>query len=464
MILSLTALTTMAAVAPYWDVQGDNWRRNRGEIEVRGDSDNRLVGAAAPAGGFKWRTRVNLRAGRSAGILFGLGEDGQNGYVARLDSRLGQLILAKLGPWPSEERIATFPWEPLDGATVTFRLEMGRGTARVFVEERGEFPLLEARDLKTSGNRIGLYGLDCEARFAPGIAESFQAPTITAHVPNVGKFEHIYDQSVGEEKTWYVNDHCLIRGKDGWHLYGITHPQPANPMMERNFAHGTSPSLLQRPWKKQPFALTFDQKLGENHLWAPHVIQRGDTYYMFYCAGSLRSNFHFQINLATSKDLHHWTRHKSNPIFEDFYDARDPMVLLVDGVYYMYYTANLDRENNHHVVNVRTSRDLLKWSPARVAMVHPEKGTFGGPTESPFVVRYGDHFYLFVGPDGGYHATKVYRSPNPYGWSHADQIYGFPSHAAEIVQDVDGKYYATDSGWDLNGVFLAPLTWDPAKH
>ncbi|RYG39538.1 hypothetical protein EON81_00510 [bacterium] len=446
-----------------WTSSRPGWSQSGGSVRILASSDNRLVGPAAPES-FRWKTKLDLKAGRSAGVLFGLDEKGENGYVARLDSRFGQLVLAKIGPWPKEERIATFRWEPIDGASPTLRLEVGNGTARVFVEESGKFPLLEARNLKLPGNRIGLYGIDCDAAFTPATPESFKAPAIQAHTPKVGEFVHIFDQSEGEKETWYVNDHCLIRGSDGWHVYGITHPQPADPMMERNFAHGTSPSLMERPWKKQPFALSFAPELGENHLWAPHVIQKGNTYYMFYCAGSQRSNYHFQINLATSKDLKTWTRYKDNPVFEDFYDARDPMVLLADGTYYMYYTANLEAPEGNHTVNVRTSKDLLKWSPARVAMVHPERGTYGGPTESPFVVHYGDHFYLFVGPDGGYHATKVYRSPNPYGWTHADQIYGFPSHAAEVVQDTDGKYYATDSGWDLNGVFLAPLTWEPAKE
>jgi hypothetical protein len=189
------------------------------------------------------------------------------------------------------------------------------------------------------------------------------------------------------------------------------------------------------------------------------VIKKGDTFYMFYCAGSQKSNYHYRIHMATSKDLKTWKRSPTNPVFEDFYDARDPMVLLIDRTYYLYYTANLDTPSGHHVVNVRTSTDLVNWSPARVAMTHPEEGTFGGPTESPFVVRYGDHFYLFVGPDEDYHGTKVYRSPNPYHWNYSDQIYGYPAHASEIVKDYDQKYYATDSGWDLNGVFLAPLTW-----
>lgn len=445
-------------IAPQWTAK-PGWTVQGGSIAVVASSDNRLVGAAAPES-FRWKTKLTLKAGRSAGVLFGLSDDGQGGYVARLDSRLGQLILARLGRWPKEERIATFPWEAIDGAKATLRVEMGAGTARVYVEERGKFPLLEARGIAPSGDRIGLYGLDADARFEPGRPEPFAMPKVAAFVPEVGKFEHIFDQSPSDAEPWYVNDHCLIHGADGWHLYGITHRQPANPMDERSFAHGTSPTL-NATWKREPFALTYDPAKGENHLWAPHVIQKGDTYYMFYCAGSQKSNYHYRIHLATSKDLNNWTRSEDNPVFEDFFDARDPMVLLVDGTYYLYYTANLDSPVGNHVVNVRTSRDLKKWSPARVALVHPEKGTFGGPTESPFVVRHGDHFYLFVGPDGGYHGTKVYRSPNPYAWSHADQIYGYPSHASEIVQDLDGKTYATDSGWDLRGVYLAPLEWKP---
>lgn len=447
------------AAAADWTAQS-GWTVRGGNVSVLASNDRRLIGPSAPAA-FRWTTDVKLKAGHSAGVIFGANADGTHGYVARLDNRLGKLILAKVGPWPKEERIATFPWEPIDGNTVTFRLEVGNGTARVFVKQRGTFPLLEARNLKLGGDHVGLYGLDADAQFKPGNPEPFAAPTITAHAPEVGAFQHIYDQSPSDAEPWYVNDHCFIHGADGWHLYGITHRQPANPMDERNFAHGTSPNLI-ATWTKQPFALSYRPDLGENHLWAPHVIKKGDTYYMFYCAGSRESNYHYRIHLATSKDLKTWTRDENNPVFEDFYDVRDPMCLLIDGTYYLYYTANLDAPVGNHVVNVRTSRDLKHWSPARVALVHPEQGTFGGPTESPFVVRYGDHFYLFVGPDGGYHATKVYRSPNPYGWSYADQIYGFPSHACEVVQDLDGKYYASDSGWDLRGVFLAPLTWKPA--
>ncbi len=61
------------------------------------------------------------------------------------------------------------------------------------------------------------------------------------------EFVRIFDQSVGESQQWYINDHCFIQAADGtWHLFGITHEEPANPIDEDNFAHATADSLLQQ--------------------------------------------------------------------------------------------------------------------------------------------------------------------------------------------------------------------------
>ncbi|HEY0868377.1 MAG TPA: hypothetical protein VGE01_13410, partial [Fimbriimonas sp.] len=111
----------------------------------------RVLETRAPAS-FEWTVRVRLADGRSAGVLFGLSDDGQNGYVARLDSRLGLLILGKIGPWPKEERLATYRWEPIDGTAATLRVVAGNGSARVFVKEKGEYPLLETRAYRPTGS------------------------------------------------------------------------------------------------------------------------------------------------------------------------------------------------------------------------------------------------------------------------------------------------------------------------
>ena len=211
-----------------------------------------------------------------------------------------------------------------------------------------------------------------------------------------GEFVKIYDPTIGEKEKWYVNDHCFIHGEGKWHLFGITHEERADPMHERFFAHATAEKLLQQPWEKQPFALTFapEKPWNKEHLWAPHVISHDGTYYMFYCAGD-KDHTKYKIHLATSKDLKTWTRHPNSPMVVDGFDARDPYVMRHGKQWLLYYTATSDPKEGNHVVACVESKDLIAWENKKVVYTDPETGTFGGPTESPFVVRRGKHYFLF---------------------------------------------------------------------
>jgi arabinan endo-1,5-alpha-L-arabinosidase len=285
-----------------------------------------------------------------------------------------------------------------------------------------------------------------------GAAVAEQADDVTA-----GEFTRIYDPSVGETEPWYINDHTFVQGPDGtWHLFGITHPEPPDPLDEDDFAHATAPSP-HGPWTKQPFALSVDEAYGETHLWAPHVIESGGVYYMFYCGGG-PDGTSYQINLATSTDLWTWTRHPGGPLFRDGFDARDPFVTRIDGRWVMYYTANSDPAGGNHTVMYRTSDDLVTWSERRTVFTDPEVGTGGGGTESPFVVAHNGSWYLFIGPRGGYVGTDVFRSDNPYNFDNKVLVGHLPAHAAEVVRDGDA-WFASAAGWGQGGVHLAPLTW-----
>ena len=279
-----------------------------------------------------------------------------------------------------------------------------------------------------------------------------------------GDFVKIYDPSIGEDSKWYINDHCFVYGNDGlWHLFGITHREPADPMHEIHFAHATAKKLLQKPWDKQPFALNVAAKLwNEIHLWAPHVIQHNGLYYMYYCAGD-EDHTKYKIHLATSKDLRKWSRQKENPMVVDGFDARDPYVTRVGNQWIMYYTATSKPEGGNHVVACVASDDLVHWGKRKVVFTDPNTGTWGGPTESPFVVRRGDSWYLFTGPRDGrmgvYNGTDVFRSNDPFHWRFGDRVGHIPAHAAEVVRDLDGKWYVSRCGWGEGGVYLAPLIW-----
>jgi len=280
-----------------------------------------------------------------------------------------------------------------------------------------------------------------------------------------GPFVKIYDPGVGENEPWYINDHCFIRGGDGtWHLFGITRQEPAQAMDETNFAHATAHALLQQPWDKQPFALTVARGApwNEVHLWAPHVVQNGGLYYMFYCAGA-PDHSRYHINLATSPDLTNWSRSPKNPMVVDGFDARDPYVLKLKDKWVMYFCATSEPRGGNHIVAFVTSTDLLTWTNRGVAFTDPSVGTWGGPTESPFVVPHAGAYYLFVGPRDGLHeeydGTDVFRSADPFSWSLTNQVGHIPAHCAEVVQDGDGKWFVSRAGWGKGGVYLAPLTW-----
>jgi len=281
-----------------------------------------------------------------------------------------------------------------------------------------------------------------------------------------GEFVHIYDPSVGEKEKWYINDHCFVYGSDGsWHMFGITHAEPEAPLDERIFAHASARTLLQTPWDKQPPAMAFapEAPWNEAHLWAPHVIRHEGLYYMFYCAGD-KDHSQYKLHLATSPDLKTWTRHPKNPLVVDGFDARDPFIMREGGQWLMYYTANSRPTGGNHVVACVSSTNLVDWGNKKVVYTDPRQGTYGGPTESPFVVRRGERYFLFIGPRPGYDGTDVLVSRDPFQWTIENKVGHIPAHAAEVIRDTDGKWYVSRAGWGRGGLYLAPLIWQDQQE
>ncbi|MBN9380369.1 MAG: family 43 glycosylhydrolase [Chitinophagaceae bacterium] len=277
-----------------------------------------------------------------------------------------------------------------------------------------------------------------------------------------GKFVKIYDPSVGEKDSWYINDHAFMKGPDGkWHMIGITGMDSAKPWDESNFAHAVADSLTGK-WTKKPFVLSVSKEVDETVLWAPHIIKHEDTYYMYYCGGH-QDHRRYQINLATSKDLEKWSRYPGNPLFVDGYDGRDPFVFYdeFNKRWVIYYTATSKPERGAHIVAARISYDLVNWSKDRYVVFRDttEKGTWGGNTESPQVIHRGDYYYLFIGPGASYKTTKVYRSRDMFNWDMDDEVATLDTHAAEIIQDKD-KWYISSCGLLKGGLYLAPLYWN----
>ncbi|MFI6146951.1 family 43 glycosylhydrolase [Streptomyces sp. NPDC051109] len=272
-----------------------------------------------------------------------------------------------------------------------------------------------------------------------------------------GAFTHVHDPSVPGRQR-YLNDHTLIKAGGRWHLFGIVGDsarpgESPDSAAEVAFAHASAPDPY-GPWTTHADALTVDRSYwGEEHLWAPYVVEAAGTFWMFYAAGGISGA---AINLATSTDLFTWTRVPSGPLFRG-QAARDPMVLRIADEWVMYYT-ELSAPHGRHIVAVRRSADLVHWSAPETAFTDASTDATPSVTESPCVVERDGWYHLFIGPRGGYEGTDVFASRDPFRFGLDGYAGHVPGHAVEVVSD-GRDWYASAAGWFRQGLYVAPLLW-----
>ena len=245
---------------------------------------------------------------------------------------------------------------------------------------------------------------------------------------SAGDYEHVYDPSIGESEPWYINDHTFVPIATACGTIGSRR----RAMAAHDEAPHTRPHVA-RAVDQASVALSADLDAGETHLWAPHVVVHDDRYWMFYCGGGLDETA-YRIQLAVSGDCWRWTRHAANPLVVDGFHARDPMVLRVGDRWVLYYTATTAPSGGQFVVKAVESDDLLTWAAPRIVYTDARAGTFGGTTESPFVVARDGLYYLFIGPDWGmnltsYRTTRVLASDDPFHFEASGRVGTIASHA-----------------------------------
>lgn len=285
-----------------------------------------------------------------------------------------------------------------------------------------------------------------------------------------GKYIHIYnpnDTRLEEDSTWYTNDHCFAKGKDGkWHAYGIIGHKPTNPWIgETRFFHASSAKLANQKWEDHPYAL--EAKKGvERVLWAPTIIEEKGINYMFYNIGNMQENAPHdcswgQLCMAYSKDMFQWNRHELNPLFSDMGQARDSYVIKHKGKFYYYYTRTYSEVDLRSCVAVRTSDNLLEWSGPQIVHTQPLSNHYGGDAESPYVIYKDGIFYLFIcRANTDYNRTDVYWSQSPFNFPIQNLLCTLPVHAAEIIYDKDEGWFISNTGWNKKGIYIAPLKWE----
>ena len=296
------------------------------------------------------------------------------------------------------------------------------------------------------------------------------------------------------------------------HLFYIRHnywyypPPPAaqHPELdEKNLGHiwttdfnsWYGPGGLNKP---DTVALTVRSgKFDEFHVWAPTIVQRGPTFWMFYTGvrhgeiapGVFRD--HQRIGRATSTDLISWTPAddpvltapdipwaSKNPLaYGGSQQLRDPFVMedpVNPGQWLMYFVTVDSIRAPKMAVGAARSSDLLTWTALEKPFSSTGRPTFQGVTnvvESPHVFsRHGQWWMPYtVGGDQLFFETSTSADPadtvathwtNPVWMRGVTE--GQPSelqywHASEYLRINSTQYLAAfddnASSIDIKGVF-----------
>ena len=290
----------------------------------------------------------------------------------------------------------------------------------------------------------------------------------------------------------YLNDHCLIREDNYWHLFGIVgsigSSQNYSGIKEISFVHASSRDLLD--WKLHPDVIEVTGKWPEtSQVWAPYVIKHNGLFYMLYTAVDDISTQ--RISLATSKDLLKWERYVGNPVivpslywarwpgFDQRKDrggsCRDPHILrLEDGPFIAYWVGAMRKRYGEHVrcVAASISEDLVHWQEIGPVFmrerwdIHPTDSI-----ESPCVIFKDGLYWLFY-RYGWW--THVVSSNSPYDFRNYESVRLGYCHASEVLY-WDGNWWITHCSGDpkdymyrktnrTRGLFIGRLNWPKGEY
>jgi len=298
----------------------------------------------------------------------------------------------------------------------------------------------------------------------------------TPYIPKItSNFWHISNNpDLGEITTdrQEVVDHTIFQSRNGkWHLWACIRGTKVGRLLFR----WEGESLESEYWEPKGIAMRADKTYGESiddwngeeWIQAPYVFIDNNRYYMVYGGHSTETG-ECQICLAYSLDggrtfQRYRNRQGYSRIFIGPGEARDPMIIKVDNLYYCYYAGGNLKDKGTCKVYCRTSPDLIHWSVEIPVCWGGSAGNGPWSAECPFVVFKDGYYYLFRTSRYQFPSlTHVYRSDDPLDFgldTDAKKITTLQVAAPEIIQTEEGYFISTVE--DLKGgVQLAKLGWE----
>jgi len=279
-------------------------------------------------------------------------------------------------------------------------------------------------------------------------------------------------------------DFALVEKDGTYHIFGIyvcISQSPPCDTTARGLMHLTSTDLA--TWTEEGYVVPPGSPgaWDSTDIWAPSVVERDGTYYMFY-TGVQTNGLGLpvqKIGVATSTDLYSWTKSGSNPIIDcdDFawayYDTtvntgdnaacRDPNVTWDpdEKQWIMVLSARSEADNSPTAhaatVGIATSDDLLNWNEYGY---HSTTNWY--LVESPHIHKEGSTWYLMWTDNcSGGKCLKYATSTTAYsGFSARANIgpVGANEYASELVEVRSQDYFARIGNSNLT-IAINPVSW-----
>jgi hypothetical protein len=288
---------------------------------------------------------------------------------------------------------------------------------------------------------------------------------------------------VGDGKTLHSDFHFIIDQKDRVHCIGTFGREPGSTSNGMAVADGYAlfhsvGDSLEAPMQSLP-TISYQIDSPQAIMWAPGLTwNRARTtaflYYFHYFGGKDPAAGGTRVLTSSDPDLTHWAPYNGTELTEKNLAFRE----LDDRDFCVFWDERLQTHLMYYCSGegsgprVRTSPDLIHWSPGRTVL-RDTSASAHGYAESPCVIYRDGYYYLWTsGID--YSHTHLYVSEDPFdfGQSLANTIETQPGHAVEVITHRGQEYIAgamlstvpsaTPAGHDLEGIYAQPLKWEPA--
>ncbi len=244
----------------------------------------------------------------------------------------------------------------------------------------------------------------------------------------------------------WAKEFSIVRDDAGlYHLFYMRHnPDVVVDSTENDLGHAVSYDL--KTWTQLgSFLHSRPGKWDNLHIWSPHVVRDGATWYMFYTGVSWVPygwNAYQKIGVATSTDLVNWTRYDQPVLtgkqvpwvwadsstfegcqFRDAFVMKDPNVA---GRWLMYYVGTPANARDQLIGGIAQATNLMGPWTDLMPLWCTDAAHFWGWCESLHMLQHGSLWYMFATTNSS-HVLGFRTTPSPTAdsllWSGKYRIY-----------------------------------------